>query len=380
MKRIGCVIACIVLWCFFPPFAVSAEESYTYDDTLSSLLNASGAETLLEEEGMEDMLAEYDISISEPESLTSFSFRTLLEKLADEIGTALRAPLKTLALLTGVILFAAFVTSLQGSRSPLAELYEVICVLCAVGTIVQPLSQVFLQAADALQRSSGFMLSFSAIFGAVLTVSGGMTTAAGYQAVMVIICQIAMQLAANVMLPLLSMCIAMSIVDAANPAVSLDGIIKLIHKVTVWLLGFLMAVFLGLLSVQSMVALSTDKLASKTTKFVLSNAVPIVGGAVSDAYSTVLGSLGVLRSATGMVGVLSLFLLLTPMLVQLGIYRLLASAAAAVADLFDVGRVARLLKNMESVLSTAFSIAISFSIMLIVSTALMILLGSGLQA
>ncbi len=365
-----------VLLCFMfcIPLRAHAEDAYAYDESLQALFQASGVESLIEEQALGDLLTEQGISLSEPESLSGFSFGAMLSAITDELGSALQAPLRLLASIAGIVLFSALVTSLRSTRSALSELYEIICTLCVVGVLCQPFCEVLSQTAQTLERGADFMLSFSAVFGAVLTVSGGITASVGYQAAMVALCQLAMQLAANVMLPLLSMCLAMGIVDAANPAVSLEGIIRLVHKVTVWLLGLLMAVFLGFLTVQSMVSLSADHLTSKTSKYVISNAIPFVGSAVSDAYSAVLGSLGVLRSSTGMIGVLSLLVLLLPMLLELGAYRFIVSAGSAIADLFSAGRVGKLLRHLECVLSTAFSIAVSFSIMFVVSTAIILML------
>ena len=64
-----------------------------------------------------------------------------------------------------------------------------------------------------------------------------------------------------------------------------------------------MTIFTGLLSIQSVVGSSADTLTSKTAKYVISNCVPVVGGAVSDAYSTVKGSLSLLKNGIGGVGI-----------------------------------------------------------------------------
>ncbi len=379
MKRAAALLCSVLFLWFALEWKVCAEESIPYDTVLADLLEASGTEELLEEQGLSDKLSDYGISTSEPETLTGLSFSAVLEDLFSQFTAMLHAPLRTFMLLIGVILLSSFVTSLQHHRNDLTELFEIICVLCAVGMIVEPISEVFVQVSQALEQSAGFMLGFSGIFGAVLTVSGGITAAAGYQMAMVAVCQLVMQIVVHWMLPLLGMCMAMGIVDAVNPIVSLQGMIHLLQKAIVWLLGFLMAVFLGFLTLQSMVGLSADQLTSKTSKFVISNAIPFVGGAVSDAYGAVLGSLGVLRSSTGMIGVISLLLLLLPVLMQLGIFRLLVLSASAVSELFAAVRLSRLMKNMESVLTAAFSIAVSFSIMFIVSTAVMLLLGASLQ-
>jgi len=379
MKRILTFIISAFLGLVFCTITVYAEEStLSYEESLLSLFQASGMEDLLTEQNMNSMLEEQGMEVDKPETLAAFSITSILENLAQQAVDAAALPLRTFGLLLGVILLSALAESLQSSRASVNNIYEMICVLCAVGIIANPLSNIFLQASERLEASAGFMLQFSVIFASVLTICGGVTAAAGYQAAIIGACEIAMQLAVHVMLPVLSMGLALSIVDAVNPAVSLDGVVKLLHKATVWLLGLLMTVFLGILSLQSMTAVASDKLASKTTKFVISNFIPFVGGAVSDAYSTVMGSMGILKTTTGVIGIVSILSLFLPVLLQLGIYRFLTAAAGAIAELFAVQRLTRLLKNMECIIAAAFSVSVSFSIIFIVSTAIMLTLSGNL--
>lgn len=380
MKKILLCILSALFSILLCTTTVHAEEPLSYDETLSALLDASGTEEMLAEHGVEESLLAQGIELDDPNTLTSVSFERALEQLAQQALDAAALPLRTFGLLLGVILLSAFADSLQSSRASVAAIYEMVCVLCAVGVIAEPISNVFIESAQQLSASAGFMLNFSMIFGAVLAACGGITAAAGYQTAMLAVCEIAMQLAVHMMLPILSMGLALSIVDAVNPAISLGGVVKFLHKVVIWMLGLLMTVFLGMLTLQSMTAVSADGFTSKTTKFVISNSIPFVGGAVSDAYSTVLGSLGVLRSTTGIIGILSVLTLLLPVVLELGIYRLLTAAAASVAEIFAVQRLTRLLKNTESILAAAFSVSVSFCVIFIVSTAIMLLLGGSLTS
>ncbi len=381
MKKFLLCLFSVFLGLCLCTITVSAEEqTISYDETLSSLFEASGMEDLLDKQDMDNVLNEQGIHADKPETMTSLSFSAILENLAQQAVDAAALPLRTFGLLLGVILLSAIADSLQNTRASVNTIYEMICVLCAVGIIAQPISYVFLQAAEHLEASARFMLQFSAIFASVLTVCGGVTAAVGYQAAILAVCEIALQIAVHVMLPVLSMGLAMSIVDAVNPAISLDGIVKLLHKIIVWMLGLLMSIFLGMLSLQSMTAVTSDKLASRTTKFVISNFVPFVGGAVSDAYSTVLGSMGVLKTTTGVIGIFSIISLFLPVLLQLGIYRFLTAAAAAISELFAVQRMTRLLKNTECIIAAAFSVSVSFSLIFIVSTAIMLTLSGNLIA
>ena len=86
------------------------------------------------------------------------------------------------------------------------------------------------------------------------------------------------------------MSFAIAIANAVYAEHTLDGLLQFNKTIVTWSLGFLMSVFIGVISIQSIVSSAADGLTTKTTKYVVSNFVPIVGGAVSDAYATVLGS------------------------------------------------------------------------------------------
>ncbi len=362
-KWLICILSAVIVLLLCMDMPVYAEDA-VYDDTLSALLDASGTGELLAEQGMENAVLP--------------SFEQLLHSLAEHAVDAAAAPLRTCGMLLGVILLSAFSQSLQNESSTVTRVYEMISVLCAVSVTAAPIAAVFQESCIRLESSADLMLRFSAVFGAVIAVSGGVTAAAGFQAAMLAICEIAMQISVHLLLPALSMGLAMGIVDAVNPEISLSGLVKFFHKTVVWLLGLMMSLFLGMLSLQSMAAISTDKLTSKTAKFVVSNAIPFVGSAVSDACSTVMGSMGVLRSTTGIIGIVAVVSLFLPVLLELAIHRFLIAAASAIAELFAVQSVARLLKHMESILACAFSVSVSFAVIFVVSVAVLLLLGGNL--
>ena len=362
MRKCFAILLAVCLSFLMLPLHVHAD--VVYDETISALLAGSEETSLLP-----------DGDLTDPAVLTGIGLQDLLEKLGAMLRTESTAPLQTLMLLFGVILLSSLAQSLRQGEG-VGTVYECICALCAVGLISTPMTAVFERAASVLSRTSDFMLGFTGIYGGVIAVSGGVSTAALYQGSMAVVCEVALEISTKLIFPLLSMSLAMSIVDAVNPAVALSGLIGMIHKVTAWVLGLLMAAFLGLLSVQSMVTAAADRAGTKAAKYVISGAVPIVGGAVSDAYAAVLGSMGVLRSGTGMAGILLLLSILLPVILSLGLYRLIVMAAGAAAELFGVPTLTRLFKNLETVLATGFSAAVCFGVMFVFSTAVLMLIGT----
>lgn len=324
--------------------------NYFYDDTLSALLQSAGI----------DLPAVSELQISD-----------MKDTVLTEFQNQIHDPLKLLSVLTGIVLLSALAGSLRQEKSAVSQICDITAVLCAAGAVIRPLTEVFQNCTEILKQSADFMAVFSGIFGGILAVSGKLTASAGYQSTMLIVCNLALEIAVKLLFPFLTAGIAVSLADAVNPDISLSGILKFIQKLTVWTLGFLMALFSGFLSVQSVIAVSADNTGTKAVKFAVSGFVPFVGGAVSDAYSAVLGSLDMLKTTAGMTGVIAVLILLLPVSIRLFLYRMLMALASAIAELFGLERLCRLFQGTESMLAVAFSVSVSFGVMFIIGTGLL---------
>ena len=198
-----------------------------------------------------------------------------------------------------------------------------------------------------------------------------------YQTAVIALADGVMQMICRVLLPFCTMSFALAIIDAVSPSVSVGGLLRLSRKITTWTLGLFMSGFLGVLSMQNFISGSVDTAASKTTRYVISNFVPVVGSAVSDAYTTVRGSLQILRSTTGVIGILSLALLFLPPLVQLLLYRGVVALGTAAAELFGTKRLHRLLQGTQQALAIAFALLVCFGVLFVIATAIAMTIGKG---
>lgn len=290
-------------------------------------------------------------------------------------------PFQMLGGLLTVILFAALLQSIQGSGiHPATErVFEFVCALAAVALLSDPLFRSFEAVQNALTQGAEFMLAFVPVFAGILAAGGTAGTAIYYQTAVVALADSIMQMICHMLLPFCTMSFALAIVDAVSPSVSVGGLLTLSRKITTWVLGLLMSIFLGVLSMQNLISGSVDTAATKTTKYVIANFVPVVGGAVSDAYSTVRGSLQILRSTTGIMGIAALCILFLPPLLQLLLYRLVVTIGAAAAEMFGTQRLLRLLRGTQQALAIAFALLICFAVMFIVATAIAMTIGKGIS-
>lgn len=370
-KRNGMIMGMVLLFIgicllFAPPVQAAQQDV---------LLEQSGAADLTEtvDGSIQAELESYGISMDEPESIQKFGIGTVFTIIKKGIQDDITAPLRLLMLFSAVILCSALLHAVQQGKN--AIICEMIGVMGAVSACAKELCDCFQQGKTILGQCTDFMTMFTPVFSMLMTATGQIGTAAAYQTGMLFLTNCMMQVIDHILLPFLSMSFAIAIANAVHTEHTLDGLLQLTKTIVTWSLGFLMSIFIGVISIQGIVSNATDGLTMKTTKYVVSNFVPIVGGAVSDAYATVLGSLQVLKSATGAIGIVILLLIFLPILLRVILYRLALKIGVALADLFSVKQVARFLRGAEQVLSMLFAILICFSVLFLVTIALLLLIG-----
>lgn len=325
-------------------------------------------------------LRENGITADNPDGITSLSPKTVFAYMIQKLKNSAAEPLRIFGMMIAVIILTASAAALSDSlgEDSSADVCRIISVLAAVAVISSPIERCIANVSDSIGSGGDFMLCYVPVFASVAAASGSVTSAASYNAAVIIAAKAAVELISAVLIPAVSICMAMGIVSSITQTVKLSGIISLLKKWASLILGFIMTVFTGLLSIQSVVGASADNLAAKAAKFVVSNCIPIVGSAVADAYSTVRTGLGMLRGAAGAFGVIAFVLIILPPIIETGCMYLAMTAAQAIADIFGVGELSSLFSNAASVLSILTALLACFAVMFCVST--FILMAAGLGA
>ncbi len=273
-----------------------------------------------------DIFAENNIAADNPEAIAEITPKDVFLYIWEEFKKSLSKPLRVLSSLLAVILVAALIEGMEDSipNKSLSKIFGVICVLISVGIIADSVSGSINRAAEALDSGGTFMIG---------------------------------------------------IVEAINPGFRLSGITEALKKAVSFIMGFIMTVFIGLLSLQSIVGASADTLGVKAAKYVVSNFIPVIGGAVADTYATVKNSLGLLRGGVGFIGIAAIFIMILPPVLDITAMRLVFGAADVAAELFGLSQIKVLVKNTGWILSAVFSILVCFAVMLIIATAILMLVG-----
>ena len=213
------------------------------------------------------------------------------------------------------------------------------------------------------------MLVFVPVFAGITIASGAIATGGGYSAFALGASGTFAALTESFLSPILGVVAALAVSGSVFPESSVEGFTALIKKLTVWGMTFFVTLFTGFVTLKSNLAAKTDGAAAKTARFMISGFVPIVGGAVSDAYSTVKGSFELIGSTVGVAGCLAIAAITLPPIVEVFAYRAVLWIGAATAEAFSAQPLAKLMKGIDDGLAIAQSVLVCYSVMLVICTA-----------
>ncbi|MGN1305161.1 MAG: hypothetical protein ACI4YB_09025 [Oscillospiraceae bacterium] len=325
----------------------------------------------------EDFIADKGISADNVDAVKDISPSDVIEYMAGQVKDKINYPLRLLVMLFAVIIAGSIVENFGSciDNKSVSSVYGTICVLIAVGIISDPIVKCVKTASDTLYSGSDFVISYIPVFSGIMASSGCITSASAYSAVMVIFSDFVTVAAANYLMPLVSICTALGIIQSINGAFDIASITDMISKAVKVILGLIMTVFIGLLSLQSIIGASADTIGVKAAKYLASNCIPVIGGAVADAYTTLKASLGILRGGVGFFGIAVIFVSIAPALIEVVLVKLSFSIAEIISGMFGIKGIKTLLHNSSSVLSMVISLLVCFGMMLIISTAVMMMTG-----
>ena len=302
-------------------------------------------------------------------------YESILTLLSEKAGQ----PLAVSGVLLAAVVLCAYCGGMRETvgETGMGTVYGSISVLAVSTVLLVPFTACLRAVQDALSGAAVFMGSFSPVYITVLAAGGQLRAAASYQTVLLLFSRVMTWLTDGVILPILLSAVAMGLVTAVSDTANLAKIGEMLLKGVSWTLGILAAVFTLLLSVNSMLGAAGETLGNKMVKFSIASFVPVVGGAVSEAFLTVKSCLGVVKTTVGAFGIVTTVLLLLPATVQCVCWLMSFWVCQNAAEAFGQTAIAKLLKTVTAVTKTMIGILAVCAVFMIVAVTVVVLAGRG---
>lgn len=233
---------------------------------------------------------------------------------------------------------------------------------------------------DTIENIIGFMNTLIPILITLMITTGSITTANVVQPIILFAITFIGNTISSVILPLLLASTVLGIVSNISDKVQINKLSKCFKSSIVWILGIVLTVFVGFLSIEGTLTSSVDGLTAKTAKAAVSNFIPVVGKILGDAVDTVIGCSTVLKNAVGVVGIIVVIGICILPIIKLSILTISYYLTSAVCEIIADERIVKLLEQMAGSFKILLAILFSVSTMLLIGITLVILISnSGLM-
>ncbi len=315
---------------------------------------------------LDDSLAAEDVGISADE-VSSFDLAAIAETVRDKLAGRVKAPAKVLAVMLTVIVLSAVISTSGGGTN-----IGIVSVLAAAAVVIPEVMRVYEVSFSAVNRTGGFISVFVPVFAGLTAAVGSLASAGAYNIFILAASEFIVRVTGNGLMPMVGTITALAVSGSVFADPSLEKLVGLIKKAVLWAMTSAMTLFTGVVTMKCTIASKADGAASKAVKLAISGSVPIVGGAVADAYSTVRGSFDVIRSSVGAVGAAAIIVIMLPPVIEIAAFRLVMWISSAAAELFSVQGITKLLDALDSGLAIIQSILVCYSVIFVLCTGILL--------
>ena len=303
-------------------------------------------------DGLRDYLPENTENFAASEVLERFDFNFFTETFMRIVAEAAPDAARSFATLLGVLILCAVLGIVKRTvaSSGLAISMDLVGMVCIASAVFAVTENAFGLAEEFVSGIAAFMKKITPTMSGFMIARGEITSAAVISGVIFTAVTVLEQTVARVLFPLIRLSLCMSVVSTVFGIPGISGLAPVIKKMITLVMGFVTTSLSAVLMFQRIIAKSTDSLAMRGIRFVVGQFVPFVGGAVNEALSTVMGGIGTIKAATGVVSAIVVCLIAAVPVVRTLLHKMFLEWIAVCAGILGLTGEGKLMGDVASYL------------------------------
>ncbi len=371
---------CLILISFAIFFvAVCSFNSFGYDEFYESQLESSGANGLLDhlDDEQLELLNKLGIDKIDIDTLMDISPRKILDLFFSVLSGQYVTPMKYALTVAVMIVIIAVTSQFLSSNDKMSQVISTLAVAVISLIVIVPLSGCLSRVVSSIKLSSDFMLFLIPVSAALLTVSGNVTAALSYNSLCFACAQFVSAFASDFVSPVIKIVLSLSVVSSLNNGANFERVVSSIKKLIVFITSFTATVFITMLTLKGMLSVAADGVAVRGIRFLIGNLIPFIGGAVSDAYTSIFGTLKLVKNTVAVFAIAAVSVINLPVFVESLCWITAFGFLSMLADMFSLDRISLALRAISSCLVLLTVLLLLIVIVFILSIGLVMLMSSG---
>ncbi len=378
MKKIVCLFITIILINFpIQNIYANTNENDSQNQTLAEQQEEFGINDFIQESEQYtgEFFEDIDINRILQDALKGeINNESFLAKILSLFGKEFMSALGAIARILAIIIIHSILKSVSDGleNDNISKLIYYVQYILIITIIMSNFSDIVKIVQDTSNNLVGFMNILVPLLMTLMIYTGSITTTTILEPITLFLINFIGNIIQTILIPLVLVVVSLIIISKISDKVQIGKIAKFLKSGIVWFLGIILTVFVAVVSLEGTLSSSVDGITAKTTKAVVSSAVPVVGKILGDAVDTVLGCGIILKNAVGFVGVIIVVGICIVPILKLTIltiaYKILAAITEPIAD----GKIVDLLEQIGDVFKIFLAILCSLSVLLIIGTALVL--------
>ncbi len=297
-----------------------------------------------------------------------FLYKILISLLGEEVV----AGITTMGSILVIILVHSILKSIcenlgNDSVSKIAYFVEYILI---VTIMMSSFSSIISSIQETISNLVGFINTLVPILIALITATGQVATGTIIQPILIFAIIFIGNIINIVVLPIITVAMVLTIVSNISDKIQLGNLAKFFKSSVTWFLGFVITIFVGVLSLEGTLTSSVDGITLKGIKSAASTFIPVVGKALGDSVDTVLGATSLIKNSIGFVGIIIVTAICVAPIIKLTVLSVLYSLTGAISEPLADKKIVNIINQMSGVFKILLGIVFFIAVLLIVGIAL----------
>ena len=318
----------------------------------------------------EDELNDFFNSAIKGEVDNSSIFKKILSLFGQEFVDSIKAVGSILVIIVIHSILKSISESLENES--ISKLIYYVQYILIVTIIMSSFSGIVKLVQDTTNNLVGFMNLLVPLLIALMLYTGSIATSGVLEPIILFMINFIGNIIQTIIIPGVLIFAGLVVISKISNNFQIGKLSKFFQSSIIWFLGIVLTIFVGVVSLEGTLSSSVDGITAKTTKAVVSTAIPVVGKILGDAVDTVLGCGIILKNAVGLIGVIVVIAICIAPILKLAIltitYKLLAGICEPIAD----KNIVSLIEQVGDIFKIFLAILTTISVLLIIGTALVV--------
>ena len=300
--------------------------------------------------------------------------KSIYIKLINLLGKEIISSLKILISILVIIVIHGILKSITDNleNSSISQIIYFVQYILIVTLIMSNFTEIIKIIKETANDLVGFINVLIPLLLTLLIYTGNIATSTLLQPIILFISNFIGNIIVDVLIPIVLIIVVFSVISKISERVQIDKLSKFLKSGVVWFLGFVLTIFVGVVSLEGTLSSSVDGITAKTAKTAVSSIIPVVGKVLGDVVDSVLGCGVILKNAVGIIGVVVIIGICILPIIKIGTLSIIYNLASAVIQPVADDKIVKLLDEMGGVFKLLLGILCSLSVLLIIGVTMVV--------